>query len=388
MTDAALRPFCALRGLTALDLSRCPAISDASMVAIADSLPALTELRIRACRVGDMVLARLGSLPALRTLDCTYCLAVSSVGLAALCLGAARSSLQSLKLRGCYLIDDAGADSLASLTALTSLNVAYCQALTDKALSSIAVLRALRTLKLRGVSSLTESGLASLQPLCGSLTSLDLHGCSKLSCGRLVHLSTLTSLRSLNLARCAVLTPESFADLPPSLESLDVGECEGLGNRAIEALATALTALTRLDAPYAALTDNGVKSIAVLQRLRSLDVSYCTGVTAAGVAHLSQLTALERLSISGVGSGDAVLPHLAALRSLVTVDLTHCNVSAAGLAKHAGLMGKAVSRSGFNESLGGGLSGEKYDSCVRSVRKDGFLGRILRGAMCTADIAL
>ena len=126
-------------------------MTDEGVRAVADELPALTELDVAGCSL------------------------VTDDGLRAV---AARPSLVRLSLGGCWRVTDAGLRAVSSqLTLLTELDLHGCSKATDEALRAVAELTA--------------------------LTVLDFGGCWKLTDIGVRHLSGLRSLRELDLSYCA-----------------------------------------------------------------------------------------------------------------------------------------------------------------------------------------
>jgi hypothetical protein len=79
-------------------------------------------------------------------------------------------------------------------------------------------------------------------------------------------------------------------------------------------------------------SDDYLVNLRVFTNLTSLKLTYCCGITGAGLAHLSTLINLTTLSLSGDGITDAGLAHLSTLENLTNLDLSFCyNVTGAGL---------------------------------------------------------
>lgn len=86
---------------------------------------------------------------------------------------------------------------------------------------------------------------------------------------------------------------------------------------------------------YTALPDAGLKEIAKLKSLRSLDVG-CTGVTDAGLKDLAALQFLQCLSLKGTEVTETGLKELASLKSLRTLDLSSTQITDGGLKQWPG----------------------------------------------------
>ncbi len=85
-----------------------------------------------------------------------------------------------------------------------------------------------------------------------------------------------------------------------------------------------------------ALTDELLARFKTLPKLRELDIGYTKTITAAGLAHLAQLTALEKLTLSSLSAagerlGDEALKHIVGLKSLRELHLHECGTTDAGI---------------------------------------------------------
>ena len=97
-----------------------------------------------------------------------------------------------------------------------------------------------------------------------------------------------------------------------------------------------LTQLQRLDLRGTRLTDAGLVHLRGLSKLEWLDL-HQTQVTDAGLAHLKELKQLQRLDLRGTQLTDAGLVHLQGLSKLAWLDLRQTQVTGAGLAHLRGL---------------------------------------------------
>ena len=85
-----------------------------------------------------------------------------------------------------------------------------------------------------------------------------------------------------------------------------------------------------------AMTDELLARLKTLPKLRELSIGGTTKITAAGLTHLAELTALEKLTLSsinntGEGLGDAALQHIVGLKSLRELHLNECGTTDAGI---------------------------------------------------------
>jgi Leucine rich repeat len=87
----------------------------------------------------------------------------------------------------------------------------------------------------------------------------------------------------------------------------------------------------------APITDTGLKNVAALKGLKTLNLTVCLCVTDAGLKHLAGLTNLETLNLGYTGITDKGLKRLATLKSLRTLNLSGTKVTDKGLMELAAL---------------------------------------------------
>jgi internalin A len=92
-----------------------------------------------------------------------------------------------------------------------------------------------------------------------------------------------------------------------------------------------------LSLDYTEVTDAGLKELAGLKQLQSLDIGRCKGVTDAGLKELAGLKQLQTLDLGLTPVRGAGLKELAGLKQLQTLDLGECKVTDAGLKELASL---------------------------------------------------
>jgi internalin A len=156
----------------------------------------------------------------------------------------------------------------------------------------------------------------------------------------LAHLTNLTKLRNLELARVRIENAEpstlAFLRELTELEYLSI-DLEGPWHErarmdgACLAYLRGLTHLKGIELRGVRVSDADLANVAGLSGLESLDLDL-SGVTDAGLAHLASLTNLQRLRVMSPAITDAGLAHLRDLTRLRELFLFHAKVSDAGMA--------------------------------------------------------
>ncbi|CAM9651493.1 unnamed protein product [Lampetra fluviatilis] len=226
--------------LQVLGLSDCINVADDALAAIARLLPDLCELSLQAYHVTDVGLAYLTARPGLPKLCCLRlhsCWEVTDRGVATLARGL--PALTHLSLSGCSKLTDEGVEMVvacppagvagAAGSGLLALDLSWCPRITDAALEAIACeLHRLQELVLDRCVRVTDLGLGYLSTM-PSLRSLNLRWCCQIQDFGLQHLYGMRSLRVLSLAGCPLLTMAGLSGLArlASLEELELTNCPG-----------------------------------------------------------------------------------------------------------------------------------------------------------------
>lgn len=232
--------------------------------------------------------------------------------------------LESLNLSGCYNITDAGLGQalLHRLLTVHELNLSLCKQITDYSLSRIAIyLKNLRVLHLGGCSVITNAGLFVISYGLVKLKSLDLRSCRDLSDQGIAHLAGLGDevTHQGNLA----------------LEHLCLQDCQKLTDQALRYISIGLKNLTKVNLSFCGgVTDAGLQYLAKMPSLRKINLASCDQVTDAGLAHLarggSRITSLDVSFCDKIG--DWGLSCLAGgLFNLECLSLSACNISDNGI---------------------------------------------------------
>ncbi|KAH3824550.1 hypothetical protein DPMN_126387 [Dreissena polymorpha] len=343
-------------GLALLDIRECPDLTNGALMAISASLRNLRHLFAQKCKLlSDASMACLHKLTSLQTLDISECHQVTSEGLIAGLCTKPLTQLTCLNVSCTEASDSFVEMACESLPLLTQLDLSSCFKVTDVGLHAIAKhLKYLRYLRLAFCNEITDLGLLGLQPQPGHIIMGDTEnmvtrkypstvifkapnkidrsgivtngtpGC--ISTSTPVAISNLAGLRSLDLTACKKLTDVGlmqtikFAELRflglgilndlsdegliclvyqnPSLEELDVIQCNNITDDSIEVVTRHLKRLRVLNVKACSqLTDRSVGHIKRnCKNLRHLDVSFCGGISHEAMDDL-ELTLTSLLSV-------------------------------------------------------------------------------------------
>lgn len=239
--------------------------------------------------------------------------------------------LQELRLS--HEVNEAALD-LIPLSALARLRSLALQSTrgTASVLGKIARLSSLRSLELEGCELVDPEALAALRAL-PELSRLELSR-TRLDERGLAGLTACRGIRALDLSGCR-LGDAGLAALAAfdRLEELDLAFCQGINDADLAALG-GMSSLRELRLDRAKITDAGLAELVGLKSLRSLSISGCRSLTSKGMAALSRLPRLKTLNLDHVVKlTDRGLRHLAECRSLRRLSLRGCEkISGRGLA--------------------------------------------------------
>lgn len=199
--------------------------------------------------------------------------------------------------------------------------------ISDKCVDELLQVRQLRSLHLLN-TSISPSALARLSTTV-SLQSLTLQG-SNVTDRHLAQLASFPNLTVLQIVKASV-TDEGLRAIGQisRLRQLDICGCSAVTGNSIDTL-DQLSNLERLQLDFRpSITDASLASVAKMRRLRSL---FLHGpLTDVGIRQLKQLTALEKLSLSGKDVTDDSLETIISLSRLTSLDLSGTGISDAGL---------------------------------------------------------
>jgi len=223
---------------------------------------------------------------------------------------------------------DAILQQIGELTRLQDVSLAGSD-LTDAGLAAVAGLPELRSLGLSRVQRITPAGWKALAA-APKLEELVLES-SAIGDAGFKELAGLKMLRDLKLKG----TNLTLAGTGPifggwkQLRTLDASDTK-LDDAGLAATAQA-KGLTSLKLHSVAITDDGLKGLAMLVKLQTLSLEGCEKITGTGFVHLGDLRLLETLSLADSPIGDAGLKEIAWLRNVKVLDLDRTKISDEGL---------------------------------------------------------
>uniref|UniRef100_A0A665VA87 Uncharacterized LOC115060683 n=1 Tax=Echeneis naucrates TaxID=173247 RepID=A0A665VA87_ECHNA len=264
--------------------------------------------------------------------------------------------LKHLSLVNSPLITDSGLSVLPSLVKLQYLNLASCSKLTDSCLQHIRDLKHLRFLSL-DQTKVTDAGMVLyLQSAPSCLSQLSLNQTAITEATLVVLPTSVPHLRLLSIKQTKVEDVSALAELS-SLQTLNLDRT-GVTEMSLKYLATlpALSSLSLAGIPVAdgndalqiisglklthitlpgrhSVKDSGLSHLSGLSLLSELDLTDYTQVTDQGVKQLSNLTRLKKLSLSNTQVTDAGLPSLCGLKELQELCLDRTAVTSRGVAE-------------------------------------------------------
>ncbi|XP_044489799.1 F-box/LRR-repeat protein 10 isoform X2 [Mangifera indica] len=213
-------------------------------------------------------------------------------------IAATSLSLTHVRLRWCHLLTNNAIRNLASNTALKALDLRACRSLGDEALQAISFLSQLKILLLDG-SSITDVGMSYLRRrVIGSLVSLSVRGCKRLT------------------DRCIFALFDGTSKL--QLQELDLSNLPNLSDNGILALAKSRVPISKLRMRQCPLIgDTSIMALASMQvddnswygsNLRLLDLYNCGGITNLAFRWLKKpyFPRLRWLGVTGCANRDIV----------------------------------------------------------------------------------
>ncbi|CAL8467754.1 g7292 [Coccomyxa elongata] len=265
-------------------------------------------------------------------------------------------ALRSLHLASCILMMGKGQGFPAILTGLRQLRYLACKGcsgLNSRPFARIASLLSLETCLLNCSLRMSDDTCADIASLTQvrtlGLACSALEGCLTPACITYVGVQSLcrmTQLASLDLSGHAAISDASIAEIARHLTVLthldlrkpacDSPGAEIVGDDGIVALSS-LTLLESVRLSQAQVGQRGCAALALLRRLRCLELSYCDSLSDTPVCELTLLSHLSELSLAGCASVTdiAVTALVRVMPALVRLDLSACHLHVGDISLYA-----------------------------------------------------
>ena len=202
-------------------------------------------------------------------------------------------------------VTDASLENLRDLTEINEISLNSCRKISDRTLKFLSTLKSLKSLDLTGTPT-TDAGVKDLRVL-SELTRLEL-GSTRVSARGLEPLRDLRKMQSFN-----------FGDLVESDAVVNIAK-------------DSWPELQVLSLPGTVLTEAGVTGLSGLPMLASLELRL-RDVTDEQLRRITPLQKLTRLRLMSIQLSDAGMEQLAALTNLKDLHLNYTKVTPAGVAK-------------------------------------------------------
>lgn len=229
---------------------------------------------------------------------------------------------------------------LSNYPNLSSLDLSVCPKLDDAAVlrlpSDAAV--SVKSLNLSRAAALRAGGLETLARMCRGLERVDVSHCWGFGDREAAALSAAApGLREVRMDKCLSLSDVGLARIVlgcSNLRKIGLKWCMEISDLGIDLLCKKCKDLRSLDVSYLKITNDSIRSIALLPKLEALEMVNCPLIDDDGLAYLENgcpslqeidVTRCERVSFSGVVSivrGHPDLQHLKASHCVSEVSLS------------------------------------------------------------------
>ncbi|KAJ4461994.1 putative leucine Rich Repeat family protein [Paratrimastix pyriformis] len=266
-------------------------------------------------------------LPALRSINLTKCVLISSRGLAALANNSS-STLRSLQLFQCHQLGDDAASHIARLIRLEFLGITRTRFSAPAVATMIEPMPDLANLQLHGVET-TDGLLDRVVASCPTLKTINLTYARGLTSPGTIGLVTrLPQLQDVDLSYCDPSTAvfEALARCP-NLTRLAAHAASHLTDACVMPLVAGCPHLETLELVGAPLTEPAlIQLVGGLRALRWADLRLVEAVSDGVIARLVAANpALEHVALRGCHQlTDAALRSLAGLSQLAHLDTAMC----------------------------------------------------------------
>lgn len=264
-------------------------------------------------------------------------------------------NLTSLNLSGCYNVREENLHQAfaTSIPTLLNLDLSLCKQITDKSVLRIVdALENLENLELGGCSNITDSGLLAIANGLERLKSLNLRSCWNVTDEGIRFIAGQTdkktgnlTLERLGLPNCQCLSDDELKSIlfPKTgnlaLERLGLQDCQRLSDDALKYISLGLPSVNSINLSFCiGVSDAGLKYMAKISSLRELNLSSCDSVSDSGVAYLAEAASpITSLDVSFCDKvTDQSLDYVSrGLFNLRCLSLSACHVSDEGICKVA-----------------------------------------------------
>lgn len=347
LTNSALEYLNRINSIRSLDLTRCSLISDQGLLRMHYALPRLERLSLEDLSLltdaGLQVIALHCSKIAHLNINGCHLITVVPV----LQIARANRFLTHLHLSKLLLTDDGLVDLSSVLQAqrsnLIELDLSHCSAITDIGIAAIAdACSSIRVLRLAGLHRVSFRSVQLLTTRCWDLQLLDLQDVFLTSDKAMIYEAAcdgraaanermLVAMKSLTLTDCLALTDRGMRGLAERCRELEMLKLKGCSK---------LTDLSLTH--FADETLCSLSKFALAATLVSLDLSYCTLLTARGLQSLlCKCQSLHELNLSGlvntvddqcvrmIGHSCSTIQTLRLRQCLQLTDLAVCHIAEA-----------------------------------------------------------
>jgi len=339
LTDAMLGALARrVPGLTDISLAHCNQdrtnVSDQGTVALASKCPLLSKINFTRCAkftdMGLRLICELCSQLSILILD--KCPQLTESGLhsvAELC-----PNLSYLSLVGCTGINDSAIGAIQSGTCpnLEYLNISGCQRITDEGLYLFQQRPALKFLGLGSLHHITGPGIVSVIQKCPGLTDLNISSCPLVTEDWLTIMASKNQcLECINLAGLQNVTDDGIETmmgvLGSRIKSLDISCCTGITNGGLMQIATKCPVLRRLSLRCCNFNRDGIEVAArSLTCLTEFDLTGFKALKDSGAVSIAlSCPSLKSINLSGCSAiSDVGVGTFSCCLALASVNLSKC----------------------------------------------------------------